>query len=132
MPDYTDHLIAEKYKNLTPEQRALVDQLLTAIETGSTYPAVDRRRSEWSRAHYLGQDRRHHIANRLDAILGLDPPDRRRDARINLLMAISSGMVVTMTSVTAQIQPVNWLLIPTWALYVFGVIAYREHRLASA
>jgi hypothetical protein len=120
MPDYTDHLIAEKYKTLSSSQRAEVEEFLTYIEANRQRPEMD--------AHYVVDTTTY---NCLDVILGLNPPGRR-NARINLFMAIGAGMVFAITSAAAHIYSIIWVLVLSWVLYIFGIFVYREHRLSNA
>lgn len=73
-----------------------------------------------------------HIPNlleRIETTMHIELPGRQRDARINLLVAICSTMVIIGTLFTAYNTPKNMLIIPIWSVCAIGLLTYREHRL---
>lgn len=105
----------------------LARQMLSRLEILRAWPFFERR--VHTQAYHRVGERRHSLAGKLDQFLGLEAPSRERTWRINLLVAIASSMVVTISAATALVMPQNLLLIPAWALYAIGILTYRNFRL---
>lgn len=83
------------------------------------------------RDHYQINNRRLSWLEKLEDRLGIEPPNRTRDLRVNILTLVATLQVLFIIFATARVRPENILLIPAFCLYAALTLTFRQYRLRS-